>query len=69
MADFDEKPYEALSEEELDEVAGGSFDPRDDYRRCPAGVMVPRKKGCSSCHYYHQTATHWCSIMERKGKS
>lgn len=68
MTDFDEKLIGSLSDEELDEVAGGSHDPLDDYRRCPAGVLVPRKKGCSSCRYYHQTATHYCSIMERKGK-
>ena len=65
---------EPLPEEELDKVAGGRLSRAEvefklKFRKCPAGVWIEHGTGCRSCRHYHETATHYCSVLERKGRS
>lgn len=83
MVDFDEKlaqdqavDYEIeepLKDEALEDVTGGRHFARVDTKGnyfCPAGQrMTGSVKGCRSCPHYHETTTHYCSILEKKAKN
>lgn len=82
MVDFDEKLpggeaedqtfEEPLEDEMLDGVAGGRNFAKIDAKGncfCPAGERIKYGTGCRSCSHYHETATHYCSILERKGRN
>lgn len=80
MVDFEKLPdgeaedrsfEEPLTDEKLEDVAGGWSRPRVDLKGncfCPAGRRIESGKGCRSCSHYHETATHYCSILEKKSK-